>query len=163
LSQKIERQPTMSTSQPPASGPIAVVTPASPDHRPIAAPRSSVTNDAEMIARLPGVRSAAPMPCSPRAATSISIDGASAHSTDAVANHATPITYTLRRPSRSPSDPPTRISAASASVYALTVHCSPVTPLWRSSSIEGSASPTTELSRNAIPEPRIMAVSNQRP
>ena len=45
-----------------------------------------------------------------------SIVGAAAHSTDAIANHATPTMKTLRRPSRSPSEPPTRIRAASVSV-----------------------------------------------
>ena len=57
---KIRRHDTASTSQPPRKGPIAVETPASPDHAPIAAPRSSGTKTASRIARLPGVMSAAP-------------------------------------------------------------------------------------------------------
>ncbi len=51
-----------------------------------------------MMARLPGVSSAPPMPCSARAAISTSTVGASAHSAEASANQATPIRNTRRRP-----------------------------------------------------------------
>ena len=72
--------------------------PPSPDHAPIAAARSSDTKLASRIARLPGVSSAAPMPCSARAAMSTSAFGAIAHSSDAAANHATPMRNTLAPP-----------------------------------------------------------------
>jgi len=42
--------------------------------------------------------------------------GAMPHSSDAAANHATPMMKRRRRPKRSPSAPPTRISAASVNV-----------------------------------------------
>ena len=67
------------------------------------------------IARLPGVSSAAPTPCSTRAPTSTSMFGAAPQSRDATANQTVPITKTLRRPKRSPSAPPRRINDASAS------------------------------------------------
>ena len=65
------------------------------------------------IARLPGVSSAAPMPCRTRATTSTSTFGAAPHSNDAAANPTVPITNTRRRPKRSPSAPPSRINDAS--------------------------------------------------
>ena len=73
-------------------------------------------NVAEMMARLPGVSSAPPMPCTARARTRTSMVGATAHAIDATANSTTPATKTRRRPSRSPRDPPTRIRAARVSV-----------------------------------------------
>jgi hypothetical protein len=116
FSQNTDRQPNSSTIHPPTSGPAPVVMPEKPDQTPIAFPRSSGSIDEEMIARLPGVSSAPPMPCSARAATSTSMDGAAAQSKDATANHVTPTMNTRRRPSRSPKEPPTRMSEARVSV-----------------------------------------------
>ena len=113
---KTNRHDATSTSQPPTNGPIAVATPPSPDQAPIARARSSGANDAWIIARLPGVSSAPPTPCSARAAISSGAVGASPQSSDASANQTTPITKTRRRPYRSPSEPPSRISDASVSV-----------------------------------------------
>ena len=69
-----------------------------------------------MIARLPGVINAPPTPCSSRAPMSMSMFGASPHSAEASANQIVPITNTRRRPSRSPSEPPSRMNDASVSV-----------------------------------------------
>ena len=77
---------------------FAPAIPPSPDQAPMAGPRSSFRNDASMSASDPGVSSAPPTPCSARAAISISTLGATAHSSEATANHATPITNTRRRP-----------------------------------------------------------------
>jgi len=60
------RQLTCSISQPPMTGPIADVIALNPDQVPIARPRSASPNVALMIARLPGTRNAAPIPCSAR-------------------------------------------------------------------------------------------------
>ena len=79
--------------------------------------------------------------------------------TDAIANQITPTTNTRRRPSRSPSEPLSRISAASGNMYALTIHCRPATSASNSSPIAGSATFTTVPSRNAIPDPRAVAAS----
>ena len=51
---KMSRQDAAWTSQPPRNGPIAAVTPPSPDQAPMAAPRSSRRKLASMMARLPG-------------------------------------------------------------------------------------------------------------
>ncbi|PBC71282.1 hypothetical protein BX265_5879 [Streptomyces sp. TLI_235] len=115
LSRKIHRQPGPSTSHPPRNGPTAAATPPSPDQAPTAAPRSSAWNTACSMASEPGVSSAPPTPCSARAAISTSMFGAAAQNAEATANQATPIRNTRRRPYRSPSEPPSRISAASVS------------------------------------------------
>ena len=117
LSRKMNRQPPdpVANSKPPAKGPIAVVMPASPDHRPMARPRCSATNKEEIRARLPGTISAAPTPCSARAAISASAVGASPHNRDATRNPATPQANTRRIPSRSASAPPTRTNDPSVS------------------------------------------------
>ena len=115
LMRKIQRQDAYSISQPPTNGPIAVEMPASPDQVPIARPRSATTNAPWIIARLPGISSAAPTPWRIRATISSSGVGASPHSTDAAANTTVPSTKIRRRPKRSPSEPPSRISAESES------------------------------------------------
>ena len=68
LMRKAQRHPGPSTSHPPTNGPIAPATPPSPDHAPTALARSLLRKLAWRIARLPGVSSAAPTPCSTRAA-----------------------------------------------------------------------------------------------
>ncbi len=113
---KIQRQPGPSTSHPPRNGPNAVATPPSPDHRPTAFARWSGSNDDWISASEPGVSSAPPTPWSARAAISSGAEGARPHSTDATVNHTTPHTKTRRRPKRSPSPPPSRISPARVSM-----------------------------------------------
>src|SRR5207244_1371410 len=62
LMKKTQRQEACSTSQPPSTGPTAVVIAVKPDHVPIAWPRLCSSKDVLMIARLPGTSSAAPTP-----------------------------------------------------------------------------------------------------
>ena len=95
---KISRHETASTNQPPRRGPTAAATPPSPDHAPTAAPRPSGSKLAWMIARLPGVSSAAPMPWKARAAINVPAEGAIPHSSDPIANQITPISKIRRRP-----------------------------------------------------------------
>ena len=61
-----------------------------------------------------------------QAATSQRTEGASPHPTDAAAKSANPAVKTRFAPIRSPSAPADRISAANATVYAFTTHCSAV-------------------------------------
>ena len=142
---------------------MAAATPPSPDQAPIVRARSSGSNEAWISASDPGVSSAPPMPCSTRAAMRNPAVGATAHSSDAVANHATPTRNTRRRPYRSPSAPPSRISAARASVYPVTVHCRPESPVCRSRPIRGNAMLTTVASSDARLDPSTVASSAQRP
>ena len=115
LMRKIQRHDAWSTSSPPTSGPSAAAMPPSPDQAPMARLRSSARKAPWIIARLPGVSSAPPMPCSTRATTSTSAVGATPHSSEARANQTVPMMKTRRRPSRSPSEPPRRMSEASES------------------------------------------------
>lgn len=95
---KMARHETASTSQPPTKGPRAVVTPASPDHAPMARARSSGRKLESIMARLPGVSRAPAMPWRSRAATKSSTLGAAAHSTEAAVNRPAPQTKMRRRP-----------------------------------------------------------------
>ena len=105
----------MSTSAPPASGPTTVETPLQAVHVPIARPRSSSGKTAMIVASVLGTSSAPAAPCTMRAATSSSAVGATAHISDVTPNSAVPSAKTRRRPNRSLSDPPIRISEASVS------------------------------------------------
>ena len=107
---KIHRHDAASTSQPPRNGPTAEATPLRPDQAPMARARSCGRKLASRMARLPGVSSAPPTPCTMRAATSRGALGATAHSSEAAANTTMPSWKMRLRPNRSPSDPPSRIS-----------------------------------------------------
>ena len=113
---KISRQETAWTSHPPRNGPIAVATADSPDQAPIAWPRSAGRNDASMIARLPGVSSAPPTPCTARAPISSAALGATPQTSEATANHTTPARKIRFRPYRSPGAPANSSSPARARV-----------------------------------------------
>ena len=115
LMRKIHRHEAASTSQPPRNGPIADAVPLSPDHAPMARERSSGRKLASRMARLPGVSSAPPTPCTTRASTRNTAVGATAHSSEPMANTTMPSWKMRLRPKRSPSDPPSRMSAEVAS------------------------------------------------
>ena len=151
------------TSKPPTNGPIAPKRPPKPAHAPMAGLRSWGRNVASMMARLAGVSSALPTPCTARARTSTRAFGAAPHTIEATVNHTRPKTKMRRRPYRSPSDPPRRRNADSVSVYAVTVHCRSASPTWKSRPMLGSATLTTLPSRKAMPEPRMVANRTQRP
>ncbi len=163
LTRNTARHDTASMSQPPRNGPAALATPASPDHAPMARPRSPTWNDAEMMARLPGTSNAAAAPCTARAAISRSADGAAPQSSDATPNPHRPTRNTRRRPNRSPSEPPSTSSDPSVSRYAVITHCNDANPTSKSAPIAGSAAFTTVPSRNATPDPRTDAAITHRP
>ena len=98
LMRKMNRHDAASINHPPTNGPSAPAIPPSPDQAPMAGPRSSGRNDASMSASDPGASSAPPTPWSALAAISDSTLGATAQSSDATANQATPMTNTRRRP-----------------------------------------------------------------
>ena len=56
------RQEACSISQPPMTGPMPAVIAVNPDHVPIACPRFASSNEALIIARLPGTSSAPATP-----------------------------------------------------------------------------------------------------
>ena len=87
---KTQRQ-EKSTSRPPMRGPTAAAIPVRPDHCPTPRPRSSLRRVALMMARLPGVSNAPPIPWRKRAPMRSSTVGAMAESSDATANQTTPV------------------------------------------------------------------------
>ena len=112
LIQNTADQSAFSTSSPPSSGPIASPSPEIPAHTPIAAGSRFGGNVATRIESDSGFISAAPVPWIARAATSIPELVDSAHAADEAVKIARPMMNTRRRPNRSPSLPPSRISAA---------------------------------------------------
>ena len=122
------RHESASTSHPPANGPAAVDTADHAAHCPIAAPRSSPANAMSSIARLFGTSNAPAAPCTTRSATRGISPGASAHPAEAIAKATHPIANTRARPKRSPSAPPSSISALRVRRYPLMTHCNPMTP-----------------------------------
>src|SRR5262245_50077411 len=105
-----------STMKPPMGGPAAADMAEKPAQVPIARPRSSSSNAAPMIASEHGIKSAAPTPCTARAASSCAALAARPHHSDAAAKIAVPMMKTRRRPSRSPAAPPISRNALSESV-----------------------------------------------
>jgi hypothetical protein len=83
LTKKIHSQPKCWTRTPPSSGPVIVASPAMPPHIPIAGPRLAGGKRWVMNASVCGVISAAPRPCTARAAISISTVPDSPHHSDA--------------------------------------------------------------------------------
>jgi hypothetical protein len=113
LMAKIQRQEAVSTSWPPISGPSTVPMPPHAVQAPTARPRSSGGKADTITARAAGVSSAPATPWNARPATSTSIVGASAHSTEVTPKAATPRANTRRSPKMSPSEPPIRSSEPS--------------------------------------------------
>ena len=115
LIRKIHRHDAMSTISPPSTGPARIPIPPQAVHLPIAPPRSSLGKTETMIASAAGVSIAPETPCRARATISTPIVGDSAHSAEPIPKPLTPAMNTRRSPSRSVSDPASRISADSVS------------------------------------------------
>jgi hypothetical protein len=94
-----------------------------------------------------GVITAAPTPCTARAAISAAGDHASPHRSDAAVKKRIPIMNMRRRPSRSAERPPSSRRPPKVSAYALITHWSPCAEKPRSFSIDGSATITIAASR----------------
>ena len=163
LMKKIARQPSVEVSSPPTSGPAESATLAPAAHRPTARARSRGSGWV-WVSRLSehGTSTAAPAPCRARAATSTGRLGASPHSADAAVNTTKPAVKTRLAPTRSPSAPAERISAANASVYALTIHCTALTPPPSAAPIDLPATLTTLTSSCTTPKPRLVATRVHR-
>jgi hypothetical protein len=112
---KIQRHEAESISCPPTSGPTTVAIPDHASQEPTAGPRWAGGKAATITASALGASSAPKTPWATRPATITPMLGASAHTIDVAPNPTSPIEKTRRAPKTSPSEPPTRISAASAS------------------------------------------------
>jgi hypothetical protein len=106
--------------------------------------------------------SAAPAPCTVRAAISQPALGASAHAADAAANTAGPLAYRRRRPKRSPNAAAVINNTAKLRLYAFTVHSSCSTEACSFRRIVLSAVDTTSVSRTAINDPTPVNATTQR-
>ena len=116
MSQKIHCHEMPSTTAPPTSGPSATARPAMPLQAPSASPRFSGATAAESSVRVSGMTIAPPAPCTARATTSASTDGASAAAAEAIVKIPIPIANIRLRPKRSPSVAPVSSSTAKVSV-----------------------------------------------
>ena len=107
--------PRCSTISPPTVGPRASARPDIPAHRPMARARSCGGNVTVMIDRVPGMRSAAPIPWMARNAMSCPVPWDRPQPSDARVNTARPDRKILFRPYRSPRMPPVSRRDAKAS------------------------------------------------
>jgi len=104
----------ITTRHPPRTGPAAPITAPIDAQIPIARPRASPEKELPRIARLFGIKSAAPVPWMPRAKNNQGRLGARAQATEAMPKSKVPATRRRTRPKRSPAPPP---SGASGAVY----------------------------------------------
>jgi hypothetical protein len=113
LRKKIARQPTLSVSSPPTTGPAAIATPPPAAHTAIARARSPGSSKTwRTNASDDGSTSAAVTPCTMRAATSDPALGATPQATDDAVNPTKPAANARVAPRRSDSDPHDSSSAA---------------------------------------------------
>ena len=108
LTKKIQFQPMRSVRIPPTIGPIASESAETPAQMPIAVPRCRSGKVAVMIDSVAGFISAAPTPCTLRAAISEPALPARPHHREAAVKITSPAMKMRRRPSRSASLPPLR-------------------------------------------------------
>ena len=116
FSQKIHGQSRPWVTAPPTTGPASTAMPVTLLKIPRAQARRCGGNAADSRASASGSISAAPAPCTARAAISSVAFCASAHAAEAAANSPTPAASIRRRPSRSPSAAPVSSSTAKLSV-----------------------------------------------
>src|SRR5690606_30930241 len=116
--------------------------------------KSWVISDSEA-----GVSSAAPTPCTARAAISMPPEVARPAASDASVNTVSPARNTRRAPSTSASRPPASMSPAKTRMYELTIHSSPARVSSSSRWIVGKATLPTLLSRYVMNAPSVTAPS----
>src|SRR5580704_10211383 len=95
----------------------------------------------------------------PRARINWKTSGDRPHQIDMTAKIAMPVTKMRRRPNKSPAAPPVRTNAERQSVYALTSHWMTSADVFRSVSIAGSATLTTDSSIYEMLDARIVTAS----
>ena len=116
FTQNTPRQSTASTSTPPSTGPIAMLSPNTPPHTPIARARSAGSVKVlVMIDIATGLSIDPPTACSIRNATSQPSPGATLHSSEPSVNTASPAWKVRRRPTRSAVEPDSISRLASTS------------------------------------------------
>ena len=117
FTQKTERQLPASTSAPPSTGPIAMLRPITPAHRPIACARSRASvNVLRMIDIATGLSIEPPTACTMRKTISSCTLGARLQSSEPSVNSTSPSLKTRARPNRSAIEPDSISRLASTSV-----------------------------------------------
>ena len=117
LTQKMPRQPTVSTSRPPVIGPSAMLSPTTPPQTPMALARSLGSMKVLVMMDIAtGFSIEPPTACTIRNATSQPSPGATLHSSEPSAKVARPVWKVRRLPSRSAVDPDSISRLASTSV-----------------------------------------------
>ena len=111
LMKNTPRQLQYCENAPPTKGPSAVPIAAKPRTMPIARLCLAPLNVLDTTAMATGKISAAPTPCTTRAAISQFASGAAPQTADRTPNRTSPHTMILRRPNMSASRPPVTISA----------------------------------------------------
>jgi hypothetical protein len=139
LTRKIARQPIHAIRRPPSEGPSAVPTADIVPRSPIAAPVLSFATVSPTNAIVSASMTAAPRPCSARAATSIQSVGARPHRAEAAVNTMMPALSSLLRPATSPSRPTLTTSVVVAMRYARTTHWTAWNGAWNALASDGSA------------------------
>ncbi len=112
-----------------------------------------------MSASEQGINSAAPKPCTARAAMSTAMWGASPQPTEARAKMVRPARKIRRRPNRSAAAPPNSSRAEMQRVYALRIHCIAGRVESSADSMRGRATFTTDSSMYDIADPSTAAAS----
>ncbi len=134
------RHENHSVSRPPRIRPMANPALATPENSDSALIRSRGSVNVLVIsASVFGPAAAAPRPCRTRANSSQPGEAASAPSSEAAVNRATPPRKSRRRPNRSPARPPSSSRPPNTSVYALSTQASPAGENPRSARMRGSA------------------------
>src|ERR1700743_763382 len=110
---KISRHRSASPNAPPRMGPPTVTTVVKDDQVPMALPLSFSSMEEDISDKLPGIIKAPPAPWMILQMIGAVVDGERPQAKDPAKKTRIPGIKPFFRPSRSPSDPPTRISDAS--------------------------------------------------
>ena len=113
--------------------------------------------------KLPGIMRAPPSPCTALAAINHVTEGDRPQLTEETVKIMMPVMNTFLRPNLSPSEPPTKISAASISKYAFNIQKMSVPSAPKSSCNDGRITLRAVLSIKAMLEASIVEVRIHRP
>ena len=149
----------MLVSRPPSTGPSAAKNADPPARIPSAVPRRSLGYTALVMATPVGIMSAAPTPCTARAAIIQTMSCAPPAAAVPNMKITAPARNTRRSPSRSPRRPPNTSSAASGRMFAVRIHWPWATSPPRSEIASAVASGTAVWSTRIMLAATVMAAS----
>ena len=137
----------MPPNRTPAAAPPPPIAPQIPSALFRSGPSSKVV---VMIESVDGDTTAAPKPCTARAAMSTPVDPARPQTREATEKISTPMRNIRLRPRMSPARPPSSRKPPNVIAYAVITHCRPVWEKWRLWPIDGSATLTIETSSTVM-------------